>query len=82
MVSRTVHDQVRDKLSFIFEDIGEQSVKNIVRPVQTYRIKVGEDINTNGTGSGVDAVLKRSAIAVLPFAILPTIRNRNISPMA
>src|SRR4029434_10457610 len=26
MVSRTVHDQVRDKLSFGFEDLGEQTV--------------------------------------------------------
>ena len=32
MVSRTVHDQVRDKLSFGFEDMGEQPVKNIARP--------------------------------------------------
>jgi class 3 adenylate cyclase len=29
MVSRTVHDQVRDKLSFGFEDLGEQTVKNV-----------------------------------------------------
>src|SRR6516225_1542634 len=28
-ISRTVRDQVRDKLSFAFEDLGEQSVKNI-----------------------------------------------------
>src|SRR5262249_43967947 len=27
-ISRTVRDQVRDKLSFAFEDLGEQSVKN------------------------------------------------------
>ena len=32
MVSRNVHDQVRDKLSFGFEDLGEQTVKNIARP--------------------------------------------------
>ena len=32
MVSRTVHDQVRDKLSFGFKDMGEQPVKNIARP--------------------------------------------------
>jgi Adenylate and Guanylate cyclase catalytic domain len=30
MVSGVVHDQVRDKLSFGFEDLGEQAVKNIV----------------------------------------------------
>ena len=28
-VSNTVHDHVRDRLSFVFEDLGEQQVKNI-----------------------------------------------------
>ena len=31
-VSRTVRDQIRDKLPYPFEDRGEQSVKNIARP--------------------------------------------------
>src|SRR5215813_924317 len=35
-VSRVVRDQVRDKLDFAFEDRGEQSVKNIARPVRVY----------------------------------------------
>src|SRR4029450_8600832 len=33
LVSQTVHEQVRDKLPFTFEDLGEQQVKNIVRPL-------------------------------------------------
>src|ERR1700730_2197746 len=33
-VSRVVRDQVRDKLDYTFEDLGEQSVKNIARPVR------------------------------------------------
>jgi hypothetical protein len=37
--SRTVRDQVLDKLSFTFEDIGPQQVKNIARPVEVYRIR-------------------------------------------
>src|SRR5271157_527660 len=37
-VSNTVHDQVRDRLPFVFEDLGEQQVKNIARPVRVYRI--------------------------------------------
>jgi adenylate cyclase len=37
-ISRVVRDQVRDKLDFIFEDLGEQQVKNIARPVRVYRI--------------------------------------------
>jgi adenylate cyclase len=33
-VSRVVRDQVRDRLDFLFEDMGEQQVKNIARPGQ------------------------------------------------
>src|SRR6516165_685842 len=32
-ISRVVRDQIRDKLPYSFADIGEQSVKNIARPV-------------------------------------------------
>src|ERR1700757_1329333 len=38
-VSRVVRDQVRDKLDFAFEDLGEQSVKNISRPVRVYALR-------------------------------------------
>src|SRR5712671_756730 len=37
-VSRTVHDQVRDRLPFKLADIGEQSVHNITRPVRVYAL--------------------------------------------
>jgi adenylate cyclase len=33
-VARTVRNQIRDKLPYPFEDMGEQSVKNIARPVR------------------------------------------------
>jgi adenylate cyclase len=35
-ISRVVRDQTRDKLPYAFEDKGEQSVKNIARPVRVY----------------------------------------------
>jgi adenylate cyclase len=35
-VSRVVRDQVRDRLDFAFEDLGERQVKNIARPVRVY----------------------------------------------
>src|SRR5215813_6776467 len=38
-VSNTIHDQVRDRLPFVFEDLGEQQVKNITRPVRVYRVR-------------------------------------------
>jgi adenylate cyclase len=38
-VSNTVHDQVRDRLPSVFEDLSEQQVKNIARPVRVYRVR-------------------------------------------
>jgi len=35
-VSRTVRNQVRDKVSLDFEDLGERTVKNIARPVKVF----------------------------------------------
>src|SRR6201998_3728461 len=35
-ISGTVWDHIRDKLPYSFEDLGEQSVKNIARPVRVY----------------------------------------------
>jgi TolB-like protein len=43
-VSRTVRNQVRDKLQVGFEDLGEQEVKNIARPVRVFRVDL------DGTG--------------------------------
>jgi len=40
-VSRMVRDNVRDKLDCIFEDLGEQQVKNIARPVRVYAWRPG-----------------------------------------
>ena len=37
-VTRIVRDQVRDKLGFGFEDLGQRQVKNIARPVHVFRI--------------------------------------------
>ena len=53
MVSRTVHDQVRDKLSFGFEDMGEQTVKNIARPISVHRVQISELAASAITKSGV-----------------------------
>jgi class 3 adenylate cyclase/TolB-like protein/Flp pilus assembly protein TadD len=35
-ISRAVRDQVRDKLPVAFDDLGEQTVKNIARPVRAF----------------------------------------------
>src|ERR1700726_1449491 len=38
-ISRTMRDHIRDKLLYPFEDRGEQSVKNIARPVRVYELR-------------------------------------------
>src|ERR1700738_4824116 len=35
-ISRTIREQIRDRLALPFEDGGEQSVKNIARPIRVY----------------------------------------------
>src|SRR5690348_2909894 len=37
-ISRVVRDQVRDRLDYTFEDLGDQQVKNIARPVRVFRV--------------------------------------------
>ncbi len=68
-VSRVVRDQVRDKLDFSFEDMGEQQVKNIARPIRTHRVLLsgGADAGRPAEPSARSAHQKPS-IAVLPFA--------------
>src|SRR6202521_4965643 len=37
-ISGTVHEQIRNKLALGYEDNGEQTVKNITRPVHLWRV--------------------------------------------
>jgi hypothetical protein len=39
-ISRTVYEQVRNKLTVGFDDLGDQSVKNISEPVQAFRVRL------------------------------------------
>jgi TolB-like protein/class 3 adenylate cyclase len=73
-VSNTVHDHVRDRLPFIFEDLGEQQVKNITRPVRVYRVgprpsrpPAGETPAVQPGGPPALPLPDRPSIAVLPF---------------
>ena len=37
-ISGTVHDQIETKLALEYEYLGEQTVKNIAKPVRVYRV--------------------------------------------
>jgi class 3 adenylate cyclase len=76
-VSRTVRDQIRDKLPYAFEDMGEQRVKNIARPVRVYSVSLAALMPSPSTGVASDAgglatpaTVPRLSIVVLPFANL------------
>src|SRR5712671_5081300 len=71
-VSRVVRDQVRDKIEFMFDDMGEQRVKNIARPVRVYRVLLGEksvpcEPSNEKLTEPLPALPEKPSIAVLPF---------------
>ena len=73
-ISRVVRDQVRDKLSYAFEDTGEQQVKNIARPVRVYAMSAAVVASLPPTASTTEPAtspaVPRLSIVVLPFANL------------
>ena len=75
-ISRMVRDQIRDKLAYAFEDLGEQSVKNIARPVRVYALRpeaVAElpaPMASPTPPVSQTAMAPRLSIVVLPFTNL------------
>src|SRR5713101_2406949 len=82
-IYKTVHDHVRDRLPFVFDDLGEQQVKNIARPVRVYRVRpesphpdpppqAGEGSAPSARVGAAEALPlpDKPSIAVLPFANL------------
>jgi len=67
-VSHVVCDQVRDKLDYTFEDLGEQQVKNIARPVRVFGVRMGDMAATVSSVEKPPLRLPdKPSIAVLPF---------------
>ena len=65
-ISDDVHRQVREKVDVQFQDIGEQNLKNIIRPVRVYKYPL--DATTTATANSTDIALpNKPSIAVLPF---------------
>ena len=49
-ISGTAYDQVENKLSIGYEYLGEQTVKNITKPVRVYRVLMGPDVTGKVVG--------------------------------
>jgi adenylate cyclase len=62
-ISGDVYNQVRNRIEATFEDMGEQTVKNVSAPVQAYAV-----LSPDAEGLAKQAIiLQRPAVAVLPF---------------
>jgi TolB-like protein/class 3 adenylate cyclase len=58
-ILRVVRDQTRDKLPYPFEDMGEQSVKNIARPVRVYAMSAAAVASTPLVAAQAQPTLRR-----------------------
>ena len=74
-ISRGARDQIRDKLDLALEDLGEQEVKNIARPVRVFRVDLGheeapahvEPAAAERAAAPSLSLPDRPSVAVLPF---------------
>src|SRR5207248_2347396 len=64
-ISGSVRDHVGNRLDIAFEDLGEQELKNIAKPVRVYDISVEKQ--NAFTNKEADKIDNRPSIAVLPF---------------
>jgi len=66
-VSARVQEDAAGKLDIAFEDIGEQQLKNIARPIRVYRVAARRE-GIAAMGATLLPLPDKPSIAVLPFA--------------
>src|ERR1700744_105970 len=68
-ISAAVRDQVADRLPVGFQDLGEQHVKNISRPIRVYKVVLngqgGEPASVAGDQASSQVGVRKPSIAVL-----------------
>ena len=65
-VSARVQEDAAGKLDLTFDDLGEQALKNIARPVRAYRIATGA-VSASAQETPTLPLPDKPSIAVLPF---------------
>jgi TolB-like protein len=68
-ISGKVHEEVRDRLDLTLEDMGEQQLKNIGRPVRVWRWRPARHASAGQPAASTQQLTlpDRPSIAVLPF---------------
>ena len=66
-ISGTVHDHVAGKLAASFDDLGEQTVKNIARSIRIFRVRTEIEKTAKPINDPAATLSGKPSIAVLPF---------------
>ena len=66
-VSERVQEDAVGKIDLAFEDIGEQTLKNIARPIRVYRLRPDSSEGAASTVRPKLSIPDKPSIAVLPF---------------
>jgi len=62
-ISSSVRDHVGNRMGATFEDLGEQNLKNIERPIRVYSVSIAKESDPINSPAPSD----RPSVAVLPF---------------
>jgi adenylate cyclase len=68
VISESVQTAIRSRIAAVFEDLGEQQVKNMTQPVHAYRMADAAEPAGAAPARQVSAIHDKPSIAVLPFA--------------
>jgi adenylate cyclase len=69
-ISRTVHENIRNKLPLNCEDLGEQTLKNIAEPVRVYRVLLDGSAAPRRTRQVVRKYRRAGALSFVGLAIV------------
>jgi adenylate cyclase len=77
-VSARVQEDATGRVDHTFEDMGEQALKNIARPIWVYRVRNAAAVKGRSQPAPPPPLPHKPSIAVLPFANLSATWSRSI----
>ena len=80
-ISQMVYEQIRDKLDYPFDDLGELPVKNIARPIHAFALRP-EIIGALSVAEVIEAPLQVETLIRAPFRIVAPRLSMVVLPFA